>query len=378
MNNRVGKIVHVMFDEKFNDMAIRQFESAIPDIHEYWVLSKNIRLTKSLLVKQCTRSLLVARLSGTDVTGVIFHSLPSHNYPLLNKINPNAVVVWIGWGYDYYPLLDHRRESSVVLDKTKVISKESFHVRLKRKIKYSINKILRNNDYLIKGLNRVDFFSPVLDLEFDLVMQHLNLNAQYVEWNYGTVEDDLLSSEGNFSKGQNILVGNSASSTNNHIELFEKIAENINLEHRKLIVPLSYGDSRYRDKIISIGQVMFGESFVPLTEFMPVEKYISVMQSCGFAMMNHLRQQALGNICIAMLQGSKIYLNEKNPLADWLSRRGAIFGSINNLDMQPLSLSEKVVNSKIIFSHWGRAVQKLKTENLINKILTGNKNKIEI
>ena len=85
-------------------------------------------------------------------------------------------------------------------------------------------------------------------------------------------------------------------------------------------------------------------------------------------MMNHLRQQALGNICMAMLMGAKVYLNDKNPLSNWLGLRGAVFGSIDKLDMEPLSIEAREKNYRLIHSHWGRNAQRQKTRRLLEVI----------
>ena len=363
------KIIHVMLDEKFNEMAIRQFESAMPGVHEYWVTAKSISMTKSPLIRRCDQDELVKQLRRGDVAGAIFHSLPPDRYPLLEKIDPGITVVWLGWGYDYYALLKHEGEYSRILPKSRTLAKWPAHLRVKSKVRSLLSKLKRPGIYDVSSLRRVDYFSPVLDLEYDMVKRHVFLNAAYVEWNYGNAEDDLSLPGAGFSEGNNILVGNSASATNNHVELFDEIAKEVNLDGRKIIAPLSYGDPYYRDRVVEVGEKMFGEAFVPLIDFMPVDQYLATIRSCGFVMMNHLRQQALGNICMAMLMGAKVYLNDGNPLSKWLSQRGAVFGSIDRLDMLPLTQSEREINSRMINSHWGREVQRDKTRRLIDLIL---------
>lgn len=363
------KIIHVMFDEKFNDMAIKQFESAIPNIHEYRVTGKAITITNSSLVKITDQKKLLEELQENDVAGVIFHSLPPSRYPLLEKIHSDIKVVWLGFGYDYYSLLNDENESFRILNNTKKITKKPLLYRIKSKTISLKDRLLRPENYSANALLRVDYFSPVLDLEYDLVKHHIQLKAKYIEWNYGTAEDDLSLPNAGFAEGDNILVGNSATPTNNHIELLEQIAGQVVLADRKIIAPLSYGDPHYRDQVIKIGKKMFGDAFVPLTEFMPIAQYISTIRSCGFVMMNHLRQQALGNICMAMLMGAKIYLNDANPLSKWLSQRGAVFGSMDRLDMLPLTQTEREINSRLIHTHWGRDKQLQKTRRLIHIIL---------
>ena len=104
----------------------------------------------------------------------------------------------------------------------------------------SINRIgFNHNNNRSLALARVDYFSPVLDSEYSLVCKYNSwFRAKYINWNYGTVEDDLLLSGSNVNcVGDNLLVGNSATDTNNHYEVFESIKSQLNLEHRKVIVP---------------------------------------------------------------------------------------------------------------------------------------------
>lgn len=369
LNSDSRKIIHVMLDQKFNDMAIRLFESTLSNVHEYWVTANAVTMTKSPLVRLCDEVRLSNEVSRPDVAGVIFHSMPPFRYPLLDKIPTGKVVVWLGWGHDYYSLFGRDDESSRILAGTSLLAQRPVSHRVKSKMKSVLGKLLRPVDYSDKSLARVDYFAPVLDLEFEMVKRHILLNASYIEWNYGTVEDDLSIPNAGFAQGVNILAGNSASATNNHVELFREIKRQIDLGGRRIIVPLSYGDPYYRDKIIKVGQDMFGELFVPLTDYLPIEEYLLTIRSCGFVVMNHLRQQAVGNVCMAMLMGAKVYLNERNPLSIWLGQRGAVFGAIDRLDMQPLTMVDRDVNYRLICSHWGRDVQMEKTRRLIDLIL---------
>ena len=365
------KIIHVMLDEKFNDMAIRQFEAAAPGIHEYWVTSKELVFTTSILAKRCAWRDLIVRFKKSDVTGVIFHSLPAGRYSLLKRIPAGKSVVWLGFGYDYYSLLQHDDENTMVLSKTRKMASKSHWARIQNLPRKIASRLLFPERHNIDLLQRVDFFSPVLDSEFDLLNKHIRLRAKYIEWNYGTVEEDL-SRPGVFADGKNILAGNSASATNNHIELFEAIRDQVDLTGRKVIVPLSYGDIEYREKIIAAGKKILPGAFEPLTEFVPKDDYLSTIQSCGFVMMNHSRQQALGNICMAMLLGARVYLQHNNPLSSWFARRGAIFGDMGNLDMRPLSDDEKRINHDVIQAHWGKEVQITRTLKLVQSIICGD------
>lgn len=67
--------------------------------------------------------------------------------------------------------------------------------------------------------------------------------------------------------GVNILVGNSADPSNNHIESLEKLLPYKEDEIR-IFVPLSYGNQKHAKRVIKTGMAWFGDKFVPLTSFM--------------------------------------------------------------------------------------------------------------
>lgn len=121
--------------------------------------------------------------------------------------------------------------------------------------------------------------------------------------------------------GNNILLGNSSSSSNNHLEAFN-ILKSFNLDDKNIIVPLSYGDKRYGETITEIGKTLFGKNLQSLFDFMPLDKYTILLSSCNVVVMNHYRQQAVGNIIAMLWMGAKVYLDEQNTFYHYLRRIG--------------------------------------------------------
>jgi isochorismate hydrolase len=85
--------------------------------------------------------------------------------------------------------------------------------------------------------------------------------------------------------------------------------------------------------------------------------------------MNHLRQQAVGNIIIMMYFGAKIFLNKENPVYEFFKNKGAIIFSINELNNQVINtkLSEEEIkkNRQILKEYWSEDIMIKKTEKLI-------------
>lgn len=372
------RIIHLMLDEKFTDMAIREFEAVAPGVHEYVMIEtpQPFRYVKHGGVRNISEAVFAQEMWRNDLAAVIFHGLPPERYRLLGQIPADKKVFWFGWGYDYYPLLEGAFPEGLLLHGTARLCRPGLPGYLRGKARALYRRSLQMAGRIPKPidvsvLNRVDYFSPVLDTEYQLVRKHNPwMRAKYLCWNYGTAEDDLSLPElEGVGIGGNLLVGNSATSTNNHFELFERIRDRIVLKNRKVIVPLSYGDMAYRKKISRLGREMLEESFTPLVDYMPYEKYIGILNTCGFVMMNHIRQQAVGNICISILQGAKVFLNRRNPLYDWLRVRGVTIGDIDHPDTEPLTDEERRSNTQAIRAHWGRDVQREKTQHVVEMAL---------
>lgn len=110
-----------------------------------------------------------------------------------------------------------------------------------------------------------------------------------------------------------ILVGNSATKSNNHIEVLDflkKWAED-NIE---IYAPLSYGDTSYGNEIQAIGESYFGQRFKAIRTYMSRQDYFSLLNEMDVVIFNHDRQQALGNIVALLYLGKKIYMRNNTTM----------------------------------------------------------------
>ena len=382
-------IYHLVVDDKFIDMALREFEAVAQGQNQAIILGepRELKYIKNTDVVFMDAARLKQAFRSGDCQAVIFHTLHEWSLPLLAAVPEGKPTVWLGWGFDYYGrLLSAAYPNGLLLPRTAALRKQlrqeglSFQklpTKVVNRLRSLLAKLLgRSVAFSSNSLNRLDYFIPIIEPEYTLA-RSLNpwFKAKYVCWNYGTVEDDMSNGTMVASHGRDILIGNSASFENNHLELFELLAMHLDLEGRKLVTPLSYGNPWYAEKVIAEGTRLFGGQFVPLTDFLPKEQYIEILDSCGHVFMNHLRQQALGNICIMMLKGAKIYLNPVNPLYTWLTEKGAfvesIDGSIHGSHQESKTLRaysdlQRNANRQIIMNHWGRKAQREKTKRLID------------
>ena len=370
----MGKILHIVDDEKFIDSAFRVFESAAPGANTYVIFKKGkkLKLIKETPVKVYSPWLFpVYRLFPFLMPRfdmIILHNLNLPKMRYLQCLKRKASVCWIGWGFDYYDLIGRE-----------LLKSETKNLPSRKNSFFSLRIIIRIRQKLQYGrvdkksvISIIDYFSPVIYEDFVLVSNAVpDFNPEFVSWNYGTLEDDLIRGlEGTQVTGPNILLGNSASAPNNHLDAF-KLLKALDLGERKIITPLSYGDEYYRNTIINHGNSEFGDCFVPLVEFMPIDEYIKTISSCSIVVMNHLRQQAMGNIVIMLYLGAKVFLDPKNPAYDFLKKQGAAVYSIDELASEmnsSLTPDQIEKNRQVLRNTWSRDVILRKTRELIERL----------
>ncbi|GMN90255.1 TDP-N-acetylfucosamine:lipid II N-acetylfucosaminyltransferase [Francisella sciaenopsi] len=137
----------------------------------------------------------------------------------------------------------------------------------------------------------------------------------------------------------NIQLGNSATETNDHLDVLEKLYKYKN-ENIKIFCPLSYGDDQYAIRVISRGKELFGEKFEALTEFLPFDKYLSFLSKIDIGIFANNRQQAMGNIITLLGLGKKIYITNNTTQWQLFNDLGIKIFDVNEININ-------VINNKI-------------------------------
>lgn len=106
-----------------------------------------------------------------------------------------------------------------------------------------------------------------------------------------------------------IIVGNSATKENHHVEVF-KMLEHLKNDNIEVVSPLSYGDMEYAKKVIKEGKKLLGDKFVPINNFMNAKDYLQFLSTCTIGIFYNDRQQAMGNINRLLKLGKKVYLRK--------------------------------------------------------------------
>lgn len=365
------KILHLFPDEKkfvivaaeiFNmckelENSFRVISANVSDAQKFFSGQQNIRVVDK---RYAASKALMEDLAWCDC--LVVHFMDGLKAKAILRAPDHLPIVWSGWGGDYFDLLPQGGSNLLGNETQRLVKTLDRQIgwsasKLKQKMKNIARKIRNEVLYaplIKKAIKRVDYFSSPFPEDFDLLRAHLgnDFHPAYTRIFYGSVERTYVPGVESVY-GNNILVGNSATATNNHLEVF-KILSKLDLGDRKIVVPLSYGDVDYRDAIISYGRALFGDRFQPIVEFMPLDQYNTLIAQCSVVVMGHRRQQGGGNTVTQLYKGAKVFLDEANTVYQYLKNRGAFVNTLNELQVcgpsvfEPLTDAQKRKNREVL------------------------------
>lgn len=373
MNQGKTLILHITIDDKFVPFLQDIFEDALPGLNA-WRIRNEGKISEFSKKNQSTQLINDAYYRSNQFSIdlqksnlIIFHSMDLSTRAQLDILlnTPNKIpIIWRGWGFDYYSHLE-KNGLQLLLPETMAIEKKINKNKLQSKSSPTKNIIFLSKYFIKKIINqrlisRIDYFSCCVPSDYDDLKSALpNFTAKFLPLNYYSKEDVFLQGSDitDFS-GTDILLGNSATATNNHIEALTTL-RNLGMEGRKVITPLNYGDENYKSEIIRAGKRLLGDSFVPLTEYMTLAEYNKAISNCGNVIMNHIRQQAIGNISAALLRGGKVFLRPESKIFKYYTQQGVtVFPMSDKINIEQIDtvLDPAVANENkmLMTKMWAR------------------------
>ncbi len=118
-----------------------------------------------------------------------------------------------------------------------------------------------------------------------------------------------------------IQVGHSAVTTVKHIDVLHTL-EKYKKENIKILLPLSYGDMQYAEKVKKTAIELFSEKAVILTDFMEKDEYFRLVSRVDIAIYNTSRQIALGNIYRQIFHNTKLFIPRNSVMYDYFTKNG--------------------------------------------------------
>ncbi|CAK4070469.1 TDP-N-acetylfucosamine:lipid II N-acetylfucosaminyltransferase [Vibrio sp. 16] len=255
------------------------------------------------------------------------------HFPLISKAYKCDKIVFHGL-FDFYILLILFFNPWLLKKSYWIIMGGDLHNCLKvSSIKIKIKNVIRK--FVFRNMSGLVTY---IDGDVDILRKWCGAKGKYIRclcYLTNTVSGVNQSRTKHPDSNFNVLLGNSADPSNNHLEIFEKI-DNINNSVNKIVVPLTYGDSSYRDKVIEKGIELFGNKFFPIIEHLPLDDYKrEIINTTDVAIFAHDRQQAMGNTISLLAMQKVVVMKASTPQYKLLKEIG-----VKVIDFETLSKSD--------------------------------------
>lgn len=360
-------ILHLLFDDKFADYVINQFNKMSKGNSSYALVSYGKQVKHISLVRETkfydildNDSLLLLINETKRYNAVIFHGL---FYPwqedLLKKIPSTVKKAWYFWGAEIYGRADIN--NSFLAPVSKMLNRLYKHLK-KTKNTYFIPKDL---------FKSIDYCLTSVEEEYEFSRKYFNADFKFLWYTCYNIEEtigkSLIDKKCN---GNDVWIGNAATIENNYFDIFIRL-KTVITGNKKIIVPLSYGVPWIRNWCSKFGRFLYKDNFIPLLDFLPREEYNKRMLSCSVMIQPHWRPQAHGNIITGLWLGMKVYLSEKSIEYAFFKRLGIFVYTIEkdlnrkNLYIK-LSDDEININRKILLNVYGKNNVLQKVEYIID------------
>ena len=350
------KVLHIIHnrDNKFYNSVIEIFEKTVFS-NEYVCIVNDgesvpaIQTDKVRLVNRSESHMLWVR---DDIDAFMFHPLHEGTYDWVLSIPSDKIVIDSSWGADLYypqatcpPILQIKlfQKGTMKLVDRLTKNQVSFYKRLRKRI----GKIYHHKAYLEfeekrqkqhaidlnkqqKVLGRIDLWATPLPIEYEMLRTRHHIQAEYFPFHYAP--NDVFSTNDRvvWDDADMILLGNSADPSNNHVDLLMQLKKRGILNHYRLYVPLAYGDNKdYRSRLKQLLKKTMVDCFIQ-EDFMCVGDYKETLLKCRVAVFGHLRQQALGNVFLCMMHGSKVFFYKESMVYRYFKSKGASVYSIED------------------------------------------------
>ena len=385
--------LHICHDDKFIDFFISDFDSKFANNTYFIYREKGIKSLTHIKYDK-----VISEEKESENFNNIFKSINNYDAIFLHyitpmiclKLNENLknkkikifVMFWGGEIFDLPGVIEDYLGNESKLINKKLCPKKKLNFAFKPRNLILEIKHFYKDKFVLKEIRktykRANYFCHFLNEDFKQISKLFPNKAKFIDFNYGNVESFV---GGNIDPSFNhnssdILIGNSGSITNNHIEIFNILNE-IEIGKRKLFTPLSYSiypSAKYLELVLEKGEKLFDENFKPILNFLEKDEYNKIYNSVEYVFMNHFRSQAMGNIYIALYTGKKLFMSKKSTIFQQLNNYGCLLFAIedipkNKIDVfKKLSIEEKKRNRSIILKYFGKKKINEKYTKLCNEL----------
>jgi dTDP-N-acetylfucosamine:lipid II N-acetylfucosaminyltransferase len=368
------RIAHILENSKFTFLIINHFRnfSEILSIQKFYISTKvdTVDFSDQHDIVLMSNKLEEFEEDLNSYDFLLFHNIYNEiHIKILSKCTNN--VVWLGWGFDYYSLINYEVLTDFTKSKVDEIYTSNFIKQiLKKSIFYKKLKAYQQkikSEQILRHKEKIKYFIPILESEKLLCDQHFSSKMKYINFKYP--HNFLNENVGEITNFRNdIIIGNSESIINNHLEIMD-ILEGFNFENQNIIMPLSYNSDEKYKNFLKAKCSKSKLKYLLMEDFLQSEAYFKILSNCGYGIFNTTRQNALGNIAALISQGCKIFLRKENLLYDFFTSEGIkvlLIQEISQYELtNSLALDEKINNLNQIKRLFGKEATYERTESFL-------------
>ena len=266
---------------------------------------------------------IVEMCSEADL--VVLHKLDLIKSRIALALPQNTKIAWRFFGYELYG----RRKDLYSSDKSKMASRadvfKSMATNIKR-IYYLIKYRDTPDSIFYKAVMKINYMFVLSRDEYTLLTKYWRILPEFIRikttnWNQKSNLDLLDFNMKKHNELPIVVVGNNRNIWNNHLDIIELIDQDPNKSKYNFSLLFNYGtNGSYARTVRKAVEDKF--YFTLLEGFIPAEKFKHFYNKISALVINSYRQMAAGNIFLALYNGAKVYLNQKNVFFSWLRKEG--------------------------------------------------------
>lgn len=319
-------ILQLLFDDPFADYAIKQFapyRDLVRFVMVRWEASCEIKHVKLIehvdIIDYFSPAYKELCSQLGSYSAVIMNSLCSPwQWEIVRLLPVHVKLAWVVFGTEVYDRHDMEWRN---------LSRSSKFLLSLRHLKGVLFKESKSSETPLDVLQRVDYCLNSSIEIFEEIKGYIgNESMQHIRYSYFTIEDMVGNLLDERASGDNVLLGNCANITNNHITALNIMRKTKFSRNASLIVPLSYGSAWTKKIICRYAKIFFRDKFTPLMNYLPRDEYNCILLSCSTFVDAHYRPNAFGNILTSLWIGLHVYVSKYAIQTTFLKNLGLRFG----------------------------------------------------
>lgn len=381
------KILHLIIDHQVIERMLGVYENVFPYHNDVVIFSLTTDFKHLRKYKECP---VILRNQGrkegkvfdfSSYTHIIAHYLTMDMIDFIKSAPIDVHVCWEVYGADLYnQFLEPNGfklyyTDPVRYDKYRVfrrylpyLFKLALEVKgYKYQFNFQINKQFKYISHRINSIQHCCYYDAAL------IEQYASRKIySYEVFNYSLSEVLGKLKDTPFFDGDTIMVGNSASYSNNHLYVLNFLKRMDLKDELRFTLVLSYGGSKqYVSEVENAYKSSFPQKVEVLTSYLPLQVYNQIFLKVRSMIMSAWRQESIGTIIMGFYLGVKVFMSERNPLYKWFVDCGFNVFAIETAKEEdldtPLSIKDKQRNREIVLERYNeeRIARSLK-ENIVD------------